>query len=193
MLDDGMTNQHRLGHGRAQIIAEAAHGRVPTILEGEFARPEGIFSLRLACHPARKDWSTTVLLNESRGSEQYHSTNSSIRMPVPSEHRSNRGGSEPPISPGPGQAAATLFPECAFSPFPTASLPSAADLLDRRPMKARVQGTSGRVIPDEQERVGGFTSASPRPLDGGDVDLLHRHHRLEGTLGPTATSRKRIG
>src|SRR6202163_4050683 len=38
-----------------------------------------------------------------------------------------------------------------------------------------------------------FTSASPRCLDGGDVDLLHRHHRLEGTLCLTATSRKRIG
>ena len=37
------------------------------------------------------------------------------------------------------------------------------------------------------------TSASPRCLDGGDVDLLHRHHRLEGTLCLTATCRKRIG
>src|SRR6516225_6103286 len=25
-------------------------------------------------------------------------------------------------------------------------------------------------------------SASPRCLDGGDIDFLHRHHRLEGTL-----------
>jgi hypothetical protein len=38
-----------------------------------------------------------------------------------------------------------------------------------------------------------FTSASPRCLDGGDVDLLHCHHRLEGALCLTATSRKRIG
>jgi hypothetical protein len=38
-----------------------------------------------------------------------------------------------------------------------------------------------------------FASASPRGLDGGDVDLLHRHHRLEGTLCLTATSRNRIG
>jgi hypothetical protein len=30
-------------------------------------------------------------------------------------------------------------------------------------------------------------------LDGGDVDLLHRHHRLEGTLASLATSRKRLG
>jgi hypothetical protein len=37
-----------------------------------------------------------------------------------------------------------------------------------------------------------FTSASPRCLDGRNVDLLHRHHRLEGTLGLTAISRKRI-
>ena len=50
-----------------------------------------------------------------------------------------------------------------------------------------------RVIQDESGRVGVFTSASPRCLDGGDVDLLHRHHRLEGTLCLTATSRKRIG
>jgi hypothetical protein len=41
--------------------------------------------------------------------------------------------------------------------------------------------------------VGVFTSASPRCFDDGDVDLLHRHHRLEGTLCLTATSRKRIG
>src|SRR5438046_3592917 len=38
-----------------------------------------------------------------------------------------------------------------------------------------------------------FTSASLRGLDGGDVDLLHRHHRLEGTLCLTATSGKRLG
>ncbi len=37
------------------------------------------------------------------------------------------------------------------------------------------------------------TSAPPRGLDGGDVDLLHRHHRFEGTLCLTATSRKRLG
>src|SRR5688572_9866837 len=37
------------------------------------------------------------------------------------------------------------------------------------------------------------TSAPPRCLDGGDVDLLHRHHRLEGTLCLTAASRKRVG
>src|SRR6195256_2292709 len=36
-------------------------------------------------------------------------------------------------------------------------------------------------------------SASTRGLDSGDVDLLHRHHRLEGTLCLTATSRKRLG
>jgi hypothetical protein len=36
-------------------------------------------------------------------------------------------------------------------------------------------------------------SASPRCLNRGDVDLLHRHHRLEGTLGLTSTRRKRIG
>src|SRR6266508_5969887 len=37
------------------------------------------------------------------------------------------------------------------------------------------------------------TSAPPRCLDGGDIDLLHRHHRLEGTLCLTATSGKRLG
>jgi hypothetical protein len=36
------------------------------------------------------------------------------------------------------------------------------------------------------------TSASPRYLDGCDINLLHRHHRLKGTLCLTATSRKRI-
>jgi hypothetical protein len=38
-----------------------------------------------------------------------------------------------------------------------------------------------------------FTLASPRCLDRGDVDLLRRHHRLEGTLCLTATNCKRIG
>jgi hypothetical protein len=38
-----------------------------------------------------------------------------------------------------------------------------------------------------------FTSASPRSLDGGNVDFLHRHHRFEGALCLTATSGKRIG
>ncbi len=37
------------------------------------------------------------------------------------------------------------------------------------------------------------TSAPPRGLDGGDVDLLHRHHRLESTLCLIATCRKRVG
>ena len=34
---------------------------------------------------------------------------------------------------------------------------------------------------------------SPRCVDGGDVDLLHRHHRREGTICLSATSRKPIG
>jgi hypothetical protein len=49
------------------------------------------------------------------------------------------------------------------------------------------------VIQDHKGRIGVFTSASPRCLDGGNVDLLHRHHRLEGALGLTATRRERIG
>ena len=35
--------------------------------------------------------------------------------------------------------------------------------------------------------------APPCCLDGGDVDFLHGHHRLEGTLCLTAASRERIG
>ena len=35
-------------------------------------------------------------------------------------------------------------------------------------------------LPARRRRLVVFTSASPRCLDGGDVDLLHRHHRLEG-------------
>src|SRR5438046_2983905 len=34
-------------------------------------------------------------------------------------------------------------------------------------------------------------SAPPRGFDGGDVDLLHRHHRLEGTLGLTTAGGNR--
>ena len=33
----------------------------------------------------------------------------------------------------------------------------------------------------------------PGRVDGGDVDLLHLHHRLEGALCLTASSRKRVG
>jgi hypothetical protein len=36
-------------------------------------------------------------------------------------------------------------------------------------------------------------SRPPRCLDGGDVDLPHGHHCLEGTLCLAATSRKRVG
>ena len=38
-----------------------------------------------------------------------------------------------------------------------------------------------------------FRSASAGCLDGDYVDLLHRHHRLEGTLCLIAASCKRIG
>jgi hypothetical protein len=51
----------------------------------------------------------------------------------------------------------------------------------------------GGVSEEGKEDVGVLTSASPRRLDGGDIDLFHRHHCLEGTLCLTATSRKRIG
>src|SRR5436190_12912352 len=37
------------------------------------------------------------------------------------------------------------------------------------------------------------SSAASRRLDGGDVDLLHRHHRLEGALGLSAAGRHRVG
>src|SRR3989475_11351768 len=37
------------------------------------------------------------------------------------------------------------------------------------------------------------SSAALRCLNGGDVDLLHRHHRLEGALRLSATGRQRVG
>src|SRR5262245_31669736 len=36
------------------------------------------------------------------------------------------------------------------------------------------------------------TSSAPRCLDSGDVDLRHRHHRIEDTLCLAAASRKRF-
>ena len=51
----------------------------------------------------------------------------------------------------------------------------------------------GALGPGQMAQLVGFTSASPRCLDGGDVDLLHGHHRLECTLCLTATSRNRLG
>jgi len=47
--------------------------------------------------------------------------------------------------------------------------------------------------PGPRGHAGVFPSASPRGLDGGNIDLLHRHHRLEGALCLSASSRKRIG
>ena len=44
-----------------------------------------------------------------------------------------------------------------------------------------------------ERQVAVSTSAPPRCLDGGDVDLPHCHHRLESTLCLTATGRKRVG
>src|SRR5213594_227118 len=38
-----------------------------------------------------------------------------------------------------------------------------------------------------------LSSAASRRLDSGDVDLLHRHHCLEGALGLSATGRQRVG
>jgi hypothetical protein len=61
--------------------------------------------------------------------------------------------------------------------------------LDRSRL-VRIQG-EWRVI--RYEHIGVFASASPGCFNGGNVDLLHRHHRLESTLCLTATSRKRIG
>src|SRR3954465_10599441 len=39
----------------------------------------------------------------------------------------------------------------------------------------------------------GFTSAPLRRLDGGDVDLLHRHHGVERTLRLRPASGKSLG
>ena len=50
---------------------------------------------------------------------------------------------------------------------------------------------NGLIGSDPQRVVS--TSAPPRCLDGRDVDLLHRHHRVERTLGLGATSRHRVG
>jgi hypothetical protein len=52
---------------------------------------------------------------------------------------------------------------------------------------------SDEQLQDEQGRIGLFQSSSPRCLNGGDVDFLHRHHRLEGTLCLVATSLHRLG
>jgi hypothetical protein len=45
----------------------------------------------------------------------------------------------------------------------------------------------------EEKNAAVFASAPPRCLDRGDVDFLHRHHCLEGTLCLGATCRKSIG
>jgi hypothetical protein len=66
------------------------------------------------------------------------------------------------------------------------------EVLPAKPVAAG-SSTPPAVIPGRIRTLGVFTSASPHCLDGGDVDLPHRHHRLEGMLCLAATSRKRIG
>src|SRR6185503_11842231 len=56
----------------------------------------------------------------------------------------------------------------------------------RRATRALVDARAARMVQP-------VTSAPPRCLDRGDVDLPHRHHRREGTLGLTATRGKRVG
>ena len=74
----------------------------------------------------------------------------------------------------------------------------------RRGCRARRGGRPGRVASSPScrparsgdgaaRRVEPDPSAPARCLDGGDVDLLHRHHRFEGTLCLAATGRQRIG
>src|SRR5688572_1879278 len=48
------------------------------------------------------------------------------------------------------------------------------------------------VVNDEGRRRTHLHSAPPGRLNRRDVDLLHRHHCLEGTFRLTATSRKRV-
>jgi hypothetical protein len=48
------------------------------------------------------------------------------------------------------------------------------------------------LFPQAKGRFVVFTSASPRCLDRGYVDLLHLHHGIEGALCLSATGRKRI-
>ena len=76
------------------------------------------------------------------------------------------------------------------------NLQGPADAFDTRGVAQRRAGSEQNSPSGAWQlwfEFGVFTSTSSRRLDGGDVDLLHRHHRREGTLGLTATSRQRIG
>src|SRR6476661_10429797 len=53
-------------------------------------------------------------------------------------------------------------------------------------MRRRVYFRSFVAVDENRSAPTGF-------LDRGDVDLLHRHHRLEGALRLSTTSRKSIG
>src|SRR5438552_14458359 len=71
---------------------------------------------------------------------------------------------------------------------PTAKERAAADAQTVRPPD-RYECPTGSV----NWPPGTPSSAASRRLDGGDVDLLHRHHRLERALGLSATGRQRLG
>jgi ABC-type lipoprotein release transport system permease subunit len=88
-----------------------------------------------------------------------------------------------PVDPGTLIAAAVTF---ALISAVAGWLPAArASRLDPTRIPRGLRSPRARVSPT--------VSAPPRCLDGGDVDFLHRHHRLEGTLGLGTASRKRVG
>src|SRR5688500_9170108 len=118
--------------------------------------------------------------------------------------RTSRKGSLPPHPPGLATMRMAARPSSVLQrnarrtrPYCSARPAGAVQVGN---ITARVAGASIRAkskCEPTRRRVGASpvvsTSAPPRGLDGGDVDLLHRHHRLEGTLCLTATGGKRIG
>ena len=63
--------------------------------------------------------------------------------------------------------------------------------LNGGPVFRHSEAFSFQIATENQEETDRYWNAIVR--NGGDVDLLHRHHRFEGALGLTSTCRKRIG
>ena len=79
-----------------------------------------------------------------------------------------------------------------FPPLPVIRERAGVRALREFPRDIWLQNTKGSGVFEKTPDPFEF-SAPPRCLDGGDVDLSHRHHRREGALCLAAPRRQRVG
>jgi len=112
--------------------------------------------------------------------------------PSPHRHRlaaaaSGSCGSDPPVRErGRRRLRAPRVPAETRPAMRRSRCPPLPDRSQRA--EAAVRATPGRL-----NLTGEFPFTTPSRLDGGNIDLRHRHHRLESPPGLIATSGKRVG